>query len=196
MNKLSKTLIITTLTTTIASCSYNDRQVTIDPIPNHFEVEEGNYNDYNIVALDGRKNRAIIAIGNKVFGKEVVEISSNQNIPAIIKEELIKGFTEQDVTFGKNKLLKISLQYLNYDAKRGIIIGKSGTAISVKVTVQERVGKGRIYTKYQKTYSLETDRFHFIAPAHKKDERNINEAIAQVILRILDDRNLIDNHLS
>ncbi|MDA0902589.1 MAG: hypothetical protein O3B09_04180, partial [Proteobacteria bacterium] len=99
MNKLSKTFLVTALTISIASCSYYDRQVIIDPLPNHSEMEEPVSSDYNIIALDGRDNKKILAIGNKVLGKEVVEISSTQNIPAIIKEELIKGFARQDITF-------------------------------------------------------------------------------------------------
>jgi uncharacterized lipoprotein YajG len=195
MSLLKKTLSTLSLIFLISSCSYLDRKITIDLNSGH-GLEIGEFltkSSSNIKVTDIRKDKK--TLGFKQYGKNIVKVQNHQSLSWLIKNEIIKGLKDRDITLDKNKILEIQIVDFTFNAKRGLIVGESDSNISLRAIIRDNRRSHRYKYKdasgkrtnviISKTFNLENNYKHFIVSLSKTDQKNINLAIRNIIDDVL-----------
>jgi uncharacterized lipoprotein YajG len=137
-----------------------------------------------IEAFDNRRNSNLI--GFKKFGDKLIKVRNGQNIENILREKVALNLLQRGFTLGRENVMKIYLEHLDYSAKLGFI-GKSEIKVSVKVEIEHAKND----KKFSKNYNLSGKRKHFITPLKSTDEKILNEILQEITYDIINDDEII-----
>ncbi len=183
--KLTKYIAI--LATIFAiSCTHQDQNIKFNIAVSNIKSEPiASAGNIEIIAFDDRSKTNFI--GHKTFGSEKIQISSDQNLTELLREEISKHLFESGFKKGNDKILEIHLEKLKYGAKRKFFIGKSEASIAIKIIVRSAKTKD----SFSKNFTLSTKGKHFLVPLEKTDSEIINKLIQETVLDIVTDKTLL-----
>ena len=190
-----KKFLLTAVFLTAISCSHSNQEAALGFNLNTEISNVGNSMSVNILVFDDRTNQKYV--GNKSFGDEKINISTNKNLDEFLQEKIarsliLKGFTQgkgKGKGKGKDKTVEVHLKTLQYKAERGFPVGNSTINGVMKVSVRNDK-TGEVFVK---NYILDLDRKHFIVSLKATDEQIINHLLRELVKDVVEDEEFLHN---
>lgn len=178
---MKKILIIISLFTLI-SCNHQDRKVHLNFSFEQTKSNIGNDIGVHLAVFDDRLVSGFIGV-KEFCDDQKISLTSDQNLAELLKKEIDEQLLRKGFKQGDQKLVEIRIENLKYDAKCGLVIGKSQADILVKVSVTD----AKTNINAVKNFELSIQSKHFILPLSSTDDNTINRIISEVVKDILDD---------
>lgn len=168
-----------------ASCTHENQKMKFDIAIDREKSDFNNVGAIEVVAFDDRSQKEIL--GNKIFGDEKIQITSDQNLSELLLHKISENLAQKGFQKGRDKIVEIHLESLQYKAMRKFFIGTSEADSTIKIIVKN-VKSGE---KFTKNFSLSVKGKHFLAPLEATDEEIINEILRDTVLDILSDKSFL-----
>ncbi|MES2961119.1 MAG: YajG family lipoprotein [Pseudomonadota bacterium] len=181
---MKKLFLIASLLTAI-SCTHQNQKVTFDL---SFKSEPSNIGrgvGIDVAVFDDRTDKEFL--GRKRFGDEKIVITSDQDLVALLQKKIGSNLLQKGFSKGKDKLVEIRIETLDYAAKRNFFIGTSNGKASFKVIVTDTKTK----EKFSKNFALAVNGKHFIVPLESTDSNILNALVQEIVDDILKDESFL-----
>ena len=174
----------------VSSCAVIHQELTLKPDVNVASTDIGKGRPVQLKTVDERTSTVIGSRGVKGGAASSAEITSSQNVLAVVQTSLLdglrrKGFRpaleEGSLQYG----LRVDIRNLEYSLTPGIVMANLRAEAALKATcmVNGKQSYDRMYRGEEK------DRVFFVQFA-SANEGYINSALSKAIRGLLDDRNL------
>jgi len=170
-----------------SSCTHENQKIRFDISIDREKSDFGNVGAIKVVAFDDRSHKELI--GNKTFGDEEIQITSDQDLADLLREKISKNLEQKGFTKGNDRIVEIHVESLQYKAARKFFIGTSEVDSMIKIVVKNtKNGK-----KFTKNFALSVNGKHFIVPLEETDTAIINTILQDIVLDILSDRAFLNS---
>ncbi|MHB1944300.1 YajG family lipoprotein [Metallibacterium sp.] len=185
---MKQVLLVALAVALLSGCAFNAQTVNLRPtVPNvHSTIGQG-----VSVAVRVFDERASKSLGHR-GGAEgaAAEITTNSNVAALVAEQVTralqdKGFTVLGPNANGNAKLTVDIRLLQYSTSVGFWTG----GIEIQATLEakaEKAGK-----KYEKMYRVKNEQRAIIVPTADKNAEWINQALGDVITKLVSDQKLL-----
>lgn len=171
----------------LAGCAWVPQKLSLAP---QVRVPASNLGNGATVVVKVLDIRPTSRIGSRGIDARGAEITTQQNVAAILQQKIIQGLNQQGFKAAPSseepaQVLKVELRILQYttamDFWQGTIRAKAG--IQAYLKAKERI--------YDQPYVAEREEHVVEAPGANTNERLINGAISDVLERLLTDEKLL-----
>jgi uncharacterized lipoprotein len=180
--------IVSPLAVLLASCAFTPQQVTLNP---QVQVSPGGFGQGRSVPFTAVDERPSSAIGSRGVGGFGAEITSNQDVAAIIHGALSdglrrQGFSPVPATGSDARALRVEIRNLEYKVTPGIFVGTLRTEAVLKGICM--MGSGR---PYERLYRGQHEESVFVVQFAGQNEEYINRSVSQAVNSLLQDSDLM-----
>ena len=180
-----KKLLLLASVLLLTSCTHENQKIKFDIAIDREKSDFGNVGSIGLIAFDERSHKDLI--GTKTFGEERIEISSSENLAELLRDKLSDNLEQKGFVKGRDKIVEVHLESLQYKAVRKFFIGTSEANSMVKIIVKNtKTGE-----KFTKNFTLSVKGKHFLAPLEITDRETINTILRDTVLDILNDKSFL-----
>ena len=167
------------------SCTHENQKIKFDISIDREKSDFENIGAIAVLAFDDRSQPNIL--GDKTFGDEKIQITSNENLAELLRQKISENLHQKGFKKGLDKTVEIHLESLQYKAKRKFFIGTSAAESVIKIVVKNN----KTGEKFTKNFALSINGKHFLAPLEEADAATINAILRDTVLDILSDKSLM-----
>ncbi len=186
---LQSTILILTVTF-FSGCAFVAQDAYLDPEISVIQSTEGQGITVSVVVQDERPNKSL---GHRGAGMgKGAEITTDENVAALVQAKIIeglhlKGFSTTTDHKKGNAHLNLELRLLEYSTSTGFWTGGVEVNGAIKAYAENSLGK-----EYKEFYRFEEEERVVFVPGAGSNEEMINKALSKLIMKVLNDRSLID----
>jgi uncharacterized lipoprotein YajG len=176
---MKKTLLITAILI-LASCSHYDQKIRLQL---NVESEKSKISKGVGIKLEVVDEREEIdLLGEKEFCDDTkIAITSQQNLANLVQRKIESALADRGFSKGNDRVVKIAIQKLNYEAECEFLVGESKANLLIVVSTANSK------EKLTKNFELSQKNKHFLLPLAQTDKKIINDLLSRVIEEILKD---------
>tara|TARA_R110001583_G_scaffold89304_1_gene230623 strand:+ start:873 stop:1448 length:576 start_codon:yes stop_codon:yes gene_type:complete len=173
--------------TLLSSCALTPQQVNLSPDVNVNKTSLGNGQNIILTTVD---ERTTSTIGNRGIAGFGADITSDNDVVAIVRLEIIKGLEAQSFVISNElnngpKELRVEIRNLEYKLTSGIFTGTLRTESALKGICLVN-GK----RSYEHLYRGGSEEQVLVAQFANENSAHINKALTEVIEDLLNDKSL------
>jgi len=166
------------------SCVHNDFVVNVN-----FDIYKSalktDNKSLNVEVVDKRFNENLL--GRKILGNRVVEITNSQNLASFLQKRISENFMAKGFILGNQFSIKVEIEEINYESKKGFLVGDTRSYARMIATVVNNLNGGRFAKNYEIDYTTK----YFIVSSKEDDENNINALIQELVVDFLSDKEIM-----
>jgi len=173
----------------LSGCTMIPHDIELKP---ELSVEKQNIGNNRTLLVEVADGRDTEVIGYRSYMKTgKISLSDKQNIIDVIKNSVEDGFATLGFTVVQNgtseRLVEIDIRLVEYETTYGFFTMGSFSRGSFEVSCILPSG-----SRFKNLYRVENERRLFAAPFAKSNEKWINEAVSEALMRMFDDESFME----
>lgn len=190
--KVIKYLLMGVFVVSVASCAFKKQEAELNPVVEIATSQIGQGQTVLLKVLDERASKSLGRRGT-AYGA-AAEITAKEELADIVQQEIAKGLRRKGFTVvdsvsdvATNQLV-VEIRTMEYSTSQGFWTG----GVHLKGALKGRASKSKNSNKnFEQMYRYEREERVAFVPGAKKNERWINEALAETLKKLINDRELL-----
>ncbi|HUR44484.1 MAG TPA: YajG family lipoprotein [Candidatus Saccharimonadales bacterium] len=185
---VSRLGLLGSLSILFVGCAYVSQKAHLDPHPQLTARNSGNGARVVVRVVD---SRASTRIGYRGMDSKLGEITSEQDVAALVRKQIVSGLNAKGFTAREfdgqpsSRLLRVEVNALEYTTAMDYLKG----SIQTRAAFQVYFRKGD--SLFAHLYQSEVKAPSFEAPGAKKNDALINQALNETLEKVLEDDGLL-----